>query len=120
MMYDPPMRLARFRPGLLRLIALTLAAAVLMLRAGPMCGGMAQAAPVPAMAMADCVDQAPAAPAKKAPPAACTMSCAVCAALDAAPLATPTLFAEAPPAAWPARDLSGLSPAPATPPPQRV
>lgn len=61
---------------LLRAFALTLLGAMLLVRMGPMCEAMAQAAPLQGAhaAMVDC-DRAPGAPVKKAPPVSCAGAC---------------------------------------------
>jgi hypothetical protein len=61
---------------LFRVFALTLLGAMLLVRMGPMCEAMAQAAPVAGAhaAMKDC-DRAPVSPGKKAPPVTCATAC---------------------------------------------
>lgn len=103
---------------LFRVFALTLLGAMLLIRMGPMCEAMAQAAPLAEThaAMADC-DRTPAIPAKKVPPAACTGAC-IATALDvhASPAtqfaARTDLLAPEHPA------LDGRSGGPAPPPPR--
>lgn len=72
MSYNKAMSLGR----LSRAFALILLGVMLLVRMGPMCESVAQAAPLVGAraAMADC-DRAPSAPVKKAPPAACAGTC---------------------------------------------
>ncbi len=103
---------------LVRTFALVLLGAMLLVRMGPMCETMAQAAPLAGAhaVMTDC-DRAPPTPVKKAPPVDCVGAC-IATALDVHTSPVPQLAVRA---AEPTREplaLVGHSGGPAPPPPR--
>lgn len=104
--------------SLVRFVALSLFAALLLARLGPFCEAAAQAAPV-ASAMAGCDGKTRKAPDKEAPGSACTTPC-VAVRGDALARAAPALPPAIVPVAAPASGLVGLPVPPATPPPRLV
>lgn len=103
---------------LVRTFALVLLGAMLLVRMGPMCETMAQAAPLAGAhaVMTDC-DRAPPTPVKKAPPVDCAGAC-IATALDVHMAPAPQIaLRTAPPAPEP-HALVGRSGGPAPPPPR--
>ena len=103
---------------LARTLALLLLGAMLLVRMGPMCEAIAQAAP-PAEAhagMADC-DRAPPTPVKKAPSVDCVGAC-IATALDVHTSPAPQLAVRTDPPAPEPHALVGRSGGPAPPPPR--
>lgn len=103
---------------LLRAFALTLLGAMLLVRMGPMCEAMAQAAPVGDVhaAMADC-DRAPSVPVKKAPPISCAGTC-VATPVDAQLASSAPIATSASASASLHAVLEGRSGGPSPPPPR--
>ena len=104
--------------SLLRVAALAVLAALLLVRLGPFCEAAAQAVPT-APAMAGCDGKGTNTPEKKAPLSACAMPCT---AVPGAALARVEPITIRPVAPWPARarGLVGAPIPPATPPPRFV
>ncbi|WP_287980345.1 hypothetical protein [Sphingomonas sp.] len=103
---------------LLRAFALPLLGAMLLVRMGPMCESVGQAAPVAgaSSSMADC-DREPASPAKKAPPAACAGAC-VATSVEAHVASPAAIMDSASMVASSHRTLEGRSGGPSPPPPR--
>ena len=103
---------------LVRTFALVLLGAMLLVRMGPMCEAMAQAAPLTQAyaGMADC-DRAPPTPVKKAPPVDCVGAC-IATALDVHTSPAPQLAVRTDPPAPEPHALVGRSGGPAPPPPR--